>query len=76
MIEDVLGTIISVGEVKQLKSKTGEELQKREIQIADDSGYFVTMSLWGQKAKIFPSEQYQHILAAKGFLVRCFQGYF
>ncbi|VBB28391.1 unnamed protein product [Acanthocheilonema viteae] len=71
---DVLGTVISVGEMKQLKSRTGEELQKREIQIVDDSGYYVTISLWGHKAKIFPSEQYQHVLAAKGLLVRCFQG--
>uniref|UniRef100_A0A0R3RPC1 Replication protein A 70 kDa DNA-binding subunit n=1 Tax=Elaeophora elaphi TaxID=1147741 RepID=A0A0R3RPC1_9BILA len=71
---DVLGAVISVGEMKQLKSKTGEELQKREIQIVDDSGYYVTINLWGQKAKIFSSEQYQHVLAAKGLLVRCFQG--
>lgn len=76
VFEDVLGTVISVGEMKQLKSKTGEELQKREIQIVDDSGYYVPIILWGQKAKIFPSEQYQHVLAVKGLLVRCFQGYF
>ncbi|KAK6101872.1 Replication factor-A C terminal domain family protein [Brugia pahangi] len=71
---DVLGTVIHIGEMKQLKSKTGEDLQKREIQIVDDSGYYVTVNLWGQKAKIFPSEQYQHVLAVKGLLVRCFQG--
>ncbi|CAG9531562.1 unnamed protein product [Cercopithifilaria johnstoni] len=71
---DVLGTVIGIGEMKQLKSKTGDELQKRDIQIVDDSSYYVTISLWGQKAKIFPNEQYQHILAAKGLLVRNFQG--
>uniref|UniRef100_A0AAF5PPD0 Replication protein A 70 kDa DNA-binding subunit n=1 Tax=Wuchereria bancrofti TaxID=6293 RepID=A0AAF5PPD0_WUCBA len=71
---DVLGTVIHTGEMKQLKSKTGEDLQKREIQIVDDSGYYVTVNLWGQKAKVFPSEQYQHVLAVKGLLVRCFQG--
>ncbi|OZC11633.1 BRCA2 repeat protein [Onchocerca flexuosa] len=71
---DVLGTVISVGEMKQLKSKTGEELQKREIQIVDDSSYYVTINLWGQKAKTFPNEQYKHVLAVKGLLVRCFQG--
>ncbi|EJW88376.1 BRCA2 repeat family protein [Wuchereria bancrofti] len=48
--------------------------KKREIQIVDDSGYYVTVNLWGQKAKVFPSEQYQHVLAVKGLLVRCFQG--
>ncbi|VDK81999.1 unnamed protein product [Onchocerca ochengi] len=71
---DVLGTVISVGEMKQLKSKTGEELQKREIQIVDDSSYYVTINLWGQKAKTFPNEQCKHVLAVKGLLVRCYQG--
>ncbi|VDK79398.1 unnamed protein product [Litomosoides sigmodontis] len=71
---DVLGAVVSVGEVMRLKSKTGEELQKREIQIVDDSCCYVTINLWGQKAKIFPNGQYQHVLAAKGLYVRCFQG--
>uniref|UniRef100_A0A915PB15 Replication protein A subunit n=1 Tax=Setaria digitata TaxID=48799 RepID=A0A915PB15_9BILA len=70
---DVLGTVIDIGEMKILKSKAGEELQKREIQIVDDTSYCVTITLWGQKAKIFPGEQYQRVLVAKGFLVRCFQ---
>ncbi|EJD75993.1 replication factor a 1 [Loa loa] len=51
-----------------------EELQKREIQVVDDSGYYVAINLWGQKAKMFPNEQYQHVLAVKRLLVRCFQG--
>lgn len=72
----MLGTVVSVGEMMRLRSKTGEELQKREIQIVDDSCYYVTINLWGQKAKIFPSGQCQHVLAAKGLYVRCFQGYF
>ncbi|MCP9259323.1 Replication factor a 1 [Dirofilaria immitis] len=70
---DVLGIVINIGEMKQLKSKIGEELQKREIQIVDDSSYYVPVTLWGQKAKIFPKEYYQHVLAVKGLLVRCFQ---
>lgn len=75
VFEDVLGTVIHVDGIKQVKSKSGEELQKRDITIVDDSGYYVTINLWGQKAKILPSEHYQHVLAVKGLLVRCFQGY-
>ncbi|VDM95104.1 unnamed protein product [Thelazia callipaeda] len=70
---DVLGIIIGISEMKQLSSKKGEELQKREIQIVDNSGYYVNISLWGQKAISFSEKHYQQILAAKGLLVRCFQ---
>lgn len=75
VILDVLGMVVSVGEVRQINSKSGQMLDKREIQIVDDSGYCVTVALWGQKAKAFMDGQIEHVLAAKGVFVRCFQGY-
>lgn len=48
---DVLGIIQEVSEVQSLMSKkTGQELQKADVTLIDDTGCQVRMTLWGNQA--------------------------
>lgn len=74
-ISDVLGIVVFIGEVTEFHSKSGEKQFKRTVQIVDDSGYSVSITLWGLRAKIFPNSQLGNPLAAKGVFVRQFNGH-
>jgi replication factor A1 len=48
---DVLAVVQEVGEVQSLTSKkTGQELQKCDLTLIDDTGVQVRLTLWGQQA--------------------------
>jgi replication factor A1 len=50
---DVVGAVVSAGELTSIKTKKGDELQKRDFTIADDSGgsgATVSLTFWGQQA--------------------------
>jgi replication factor A1 len=54
---DVIGVVKSVGQVGTIVSKkSGNELTKCELMLADDSGAEVSLTLWGEKANSAASE--------------------
>lgn len=54
---DIIGIVKHVGEPSTLMSKkTGKELEKCELTIADDSGAEVHCTVWGEKARNAPVE--------------------
>ncbi|KAB7503649.1 Replication protein A DNA-binding subunit [Armadillidium nasatum] len=71
---DVIGICKEVAEVSTITQKTtGKELKKRDIQIVDDSGKEVRLTLWGEKAENFDGSL-NPIIAAKGVKVSDFGG--
>jgi len=48
---DVLGIIISTGELTNFTSKAGKELKRRNITLLDDSSASIEYTLWGDKAE-------------------------
>eukprot|EP00934_Nitzschia_sp_Nitz4_P006910 Nitzschia sp. Nitz4//scaffold36_size144017//30182//32050//NITZ4_003070-RA/size144017-processed-gene-0.222-mRNA-1//1//CDS//3329549408//6900//frame0 len=54
---DVMGIVQECSEVQSLTSKkTGQELQKADVTIIDDTGVQVRVTLWGQQAVSAPQE--------------------
>ncbi|RXG65009.1 Replication protein A 70 kDa DNA-binding subunit [Armadillidium vulgare] len=71
---DVIGICKEVAEVSTITQKTtGKELKKRDIQIVDDSGKEVRLTLWGERAENFDGSL-NPIIAAKGVKVSDFSG--
>jgi len=70
---DLCGVIQSVQEVAKITSKAGKELIKRDLVIADDTGYTLNISLWGEEAKRNDSDfQNNPVLALKGVRISDF----
>ena len=55
-------------------SKAGKEFKKRELVIADDSGFQVRLTLFGNHAETFPCDQLNPIVAVNGGKVGDFGG--
>jgi len=47
---DILGIVVDVGPVGNLKLKTGESKDKRNLVIGDDTNYSIAVTLWGDTA--------------------------
>lgn len=47
---DVIGIVIEVGPVGNLKLKSGETREKRNLVIGDDTNFSITVTLWGDTA--------------------------
>jgi len=50
---EVIGVIISVGEVQQFNSKNDKEIVKRSVRIADQSNRNIDITFWGDQAHNF-----------------------
>ena len=46
----MIGIVFEVGPVGNLKTKTGESRDKRNLLIGDDSNFSITITLWGETA--------------------------
>lgn len=70
---DVIAVVHSVGELGSINTKQGKPLSKRDLVLADRSGYSCRCTLWGKQA-----EQWSHndnpIVAFKGLKVSDFNG--
>jgi hypothetical protein len=70
---DVLAVVHKVSDVQSITTKQGKPLSKRELTLADRSGYICQLTLWGKQA-----EQWNHpdhpIVAFKGLRVGEFGG--
>ncbi|EGI59093.1 PREDICTED: replication protein A 70 kDa DNA-binding subunit [Acromyrmex echinatior] len=71
---DVLGVVTTFNDVQQIIQRTtGRELLKRDINIVDDSGTMVCVTLWGKQAEDFDGSN-NPIIAIKGARVGEFNG--
>lgn len=53
---DIIGYVISVGEVQTINLKDNKTTEKRDIVICDDSNVKCDMTLWDKDAKDFPND--------------------
>jgi hypothetical protein len=47
---DILGVVLKVGSLGSINTKDGLVKDKREIMIADDSEYSISITIWGELA--------------------------
>ena len=70
---DVIAVVHSVGELGSINTKQGKPFSKRELTLADRSGYSCRCTLWGKQA-----EQWNHndnpVVAFKGLKLSDFNG--
>jgi replication factor A1 len=70
---DVIAVVHKVQDVQEILTKQGKQLSKRELTLADRSGYTCQLTLWGKQA-----EQWAHddnpVVACKGLKVSDFGG--
>ena len=48
---DVIGVVCSDGGVASLKTKSGRDCVKRDLEIVDDSQHSIRVTLWGERAE-------------------------
>jgi len=71
---DALGILQNIGEVSEIVSKTtSKPYNKREITIADNTGYNVRLTIWGNTAQTFEAAP-ESVIAFKGLKVSDFGG--
>ncbi|XP_071626568.1 replication protein A 70 kDa DNA-binding subunit-like [Temnothorax longispinosus] len=71
---DVLGVVTTFNDVQHIMQRTtGRELLKRDVNIVDDSGTMVCVTLWGKQAEDFDGSN-NPILSIKGARVGEFNG--
>ncbi|XP_012231039.1 replication protein A 70 kDa DNA-binding subunit [Linepithema humile] len=73
-IIDVMGVVTTFSDVQHLQQRsTGRDLTKRDVNIVDDSGVTVCVTLWGKQAEDFDGSN-NPILAIKQARVSEFNG--
>ncbi|WVF69368.1 hypothetical protein IAT40_004144 [Kwoniella sp. CBS 6097] len=71
---DVIGVVREVGDLGSVTSKaTQKPFAKRDIQLVDQSGQSVRLTLWGKQAETFAADD-QPVIAFKGVKVGDFGG--
>ncbi|KMQ93699.1 replication protein a 70 kda dna-binding subunit [Lasius niger] len=71
---DVLGVVTTFNDVQHIVQRsTGRELVKRDVNIVDDSGTMVCVTLWGKQAEDFDGSN-NPIVAIKGARIGEFNG--
>jgi replication factor A1 len=68
-IVDILGVVSNVSAATSITTKTGRELAKRTMAVADDSGKQIELTLWGATASSFPDDAETRVVAFKGMRV-------
>lgn len=72
---DLCGVITNSRQLVTVKSKDGQELLKRDITIADDTAFCITVTLWADRAKQEDSVfEGNPVVALKGVVVKEWNG--
>lgn len=72
---DVLGIVLQTGEVKNISTKAGKDLAKRNVVIFDATSTSIEFTLWGEKAEHIAWHESEHpVLAVKCVKVSDFNG--
>jgi len=50
VVIDIIGIVVDLGPVGNIKLRTGENKDKRNIVICDDTNYSISITLWGDTA--------------------------
>jgi len=70
---DICGVLKTIGEVSSINTKRGDQVDKRNITLIDDSNAAIEVTLWGEKASELTATEGQ-VIAAKGLKVGDFNG--
>lgn len=71
---DTIGVLQDIGEVSEIVSKTtSKPYSKRELTLADNTGYNVRLTIWGASAQSFDARP-ESVIAFKGVKVSDFGG--
>lgn len=70
---DVIGVLKSVGPHFELTAKSGKKFDRRDVEIVDDSGFSMSVGLWGEQAIKFNLAE-GSVVALKGVRVTDFNG--
>eukprot|EP00658_Telonema_sp_P-2_P010126 TRINITY_DN13816_c0_g1_i1.p1 TRINITY_DN13816_c0_g1~~TRINITY_DN13816_c0_g1_i1.p1 ORF type:complete len:503 (+),score=154.78 TRINITY_DN13816_c0_g1_i1:161-1669(+) len=70
---DICGILKTVGEVSSIATKRGDQVDKRNITLIDDSEAAIEITLWGDKAAQWEAAE-GAMVAAKGLKVGDFNG--
>ena len=71
---DTIGILQNIGEVSEIVSKTSSKpFNKRELTLADNTGYSVRLTIWGNTAQTFDAAT-ESVIAFKGVKVSDFGG--
>ncbi|WVQ80670.1 hypothetical protein IAT38_002775 [Cryptococcus sp. DSM 104549] len=71
---DVIGVVKEVGDIGSITSKASQKpFSKRDIQLVDQSGQSVRLTLWGKNAETFQADD-EPVIAFKGVKVGDFGG--
>ncbi|KAJ3730386.1 replication factor-A protein 1 [Lentinula raphanica] len=72
---DIIGILKEYGDVSEITSqKTNRTMQKRDLTLVDESGFFVRLTLWGKEAENFSSDKENPVVAFKGVKVFAYEG--
>ncbi|EDV22084.1 uncharacterized protein TRIADDRAFT_50671 [Trichoplax adhaerens] len=70
---DVVGVVKSADDVVTINTKSNRQVNKRDIELVDDSGKVVRLTLWGTNAEEFDGSQFP-VVAVRGARVTEFGG--
>lgn len=72
-VVDLCGVVQSAQDVARIQSKAGNELIKRDVVIADDTGYTLNVTIWGEEHKLKNSDfEGNPVLAFKAIRINDF----
>eukprot|EP00937_MAST-01D_sp_MAST-1D-sp2_P007928 g7928.t1 len=71
---DVIGIVATATDATSITTKAGKELMKRDLELLDDSGAQVKVTLWGDKATEDQPYDTKPVLAMKGASTSDFGG--
>ncbi|RCN48712.1 replication factor-a protein 1 [Ancylostoma caninum] len=73
---DVLAVVDKMDPVNKFISRQGRECVKRDVQLIDQSGTVVQLTLWGDQAENFDEHAVGQVMSIKGALVKEWNGAF
>ncbi|KJH50240.1 replication factor-a protein 1 [Dictyocaulus viviparus] len=73
---DILAVVDKMESVNKFISKQGRECVKRDIQLIDQTGTVVQLTLWGDQAEHFEDHALGQVISIKGALVKEWNGAF
>ncbi|RIB05329.1 hypothetical protein C2G38_2118650 [Gigaspora rosea] len=72
---DVIGIVINVDDIQPVMTRTTQRnINKRDLTIADQSEFQITLTLWGQNAEKYGTSILNTVIACKNVRVGDFQG--
>ena len=71
---DVCGVVAEVGQVENKNLKSGEQKAQRNVVLIDDSGYGISIGLWGLTCNRITEQHIHSVVVFKGVSVSDYSG--